>query len=591
MASLTFPWWSAIHMNLVRLLRLALLAAVPLVVFDFGCDRSPDPDSSGFHQGAPAPAWFEDVTDKVGLDFVHDAGPTGNYFMPQVFGSGAAMFFDPHGRLYLYLLTNGGPESPSTNRLYRRRKNGTFEDVTAGSGLGIAGHNMGVAVGDVNNDGWPDVVVTQYGGLKLFLNNRDGTFREVPAAESGLENPVWATSAAFADIDRDGWLDLVVVNYLDYDPEVPCHTATGQRDFCLPGGFRGRVTKLFRNNGGKASGKKNGKLFQDITVSAGLADKPGPGLGIICADFNGDGWPDIFVANDAQANYLWINNGKGTHFSEEALTRGVALNASGQAQGNMGVALGDVDGDHLLDLFVTHFRTEYHTLWKQGPAGWFQDQSGAAGLTSTRWRGTGFGTALVDFDHDGALDLAVVNGAVLRSLSPPAAPHLPAFWRPYAERNQLFANDGRGNFRDASGGNEAFCGTPNLGRGLVCGDFDGDGAMDLLVTNVAGRARLYRNIAPKQGHWLMVRALLPARQGRRDAYGAEIRVEAGRRTRVGLINPGYSYLSSCDPRAHFGLGGTTHVDAIHVTWPDGFRESFPGGPVDRVRVLGQGHGK
>jgi hypothetical protein len=313
-------------------------------------------------------------------------------------------------------------------------------------------------------------------------------------------------------------------------------------------------------------------------------------LGAFCGDFNGDGWPDIFVANDAKPNHLWINQHDGT-FKEEAVARGIAYNAMGRAEANMGVAIGDVDGDGLFDVFVTHLTDETNTLWKQGPRGMFQDRTVRLGLANPRWRGTGFGTLLGDFDHDGALDLAVVNGRVKRpvGVSVGGSGTADSFWHSYAERNQLFANQGDGRFRDISPQNGPFCGTPRVSRGLVCGDIDNDGALDLLVTSISAPVRLYRNVAPKRGHWLIVRALDPAL--RRDAYGAEIHVRAGGRRWVRCINPGYSFLCSNDPRAHFGLGQADHIDQIQVLWPDGSEESFDGRDVDQLVVLRRGEGK
>jgi hypothetical protein len=556
---------------------LAVLAALAGSLL--GC-RKGAPDRP--EQGEARPPWFEDVTAKVGLDFIHDAGPLdGKFFLPQVVGSGAALFdFDGDGLLDVYLLNNGGPRG-RPNRLFKQQRDGTFKDVSKGSGLDFSGYCMGVAVGDVNNDGKPDVLVTLYTGVKLFLNNGDGTFTDV-TREAGLDNPGWGTSAAFFDYDRDGWLDLVVVDYVDYDPSWPCAGAGGARDYCNPNQFAGTAARLYRNRGRSAGGRVR---FEDVTLKSGVGRVPGPGLGVVCADFTGDGWPDILVANDGRPNHLWVNQRDGT-FKEEAVARGLALSAMGKAEANMGVAVADVNGDGLLDVFVTHLTEESHTLWLQGPRGLFHDATAGAGLRGGG-RVTGWGAVLADFDHDGALDLALVAGRVARGRPAPGGPQ--GFWARYAERNALFAGDGKGRFRDRSDEDGALCGTPNVARGLAVGDIDGDGALDLLVTTVAGRARIYRNVAPKKGHWLMVRALDPAL--RRDACGAEVTAEAGGRRRLGLVNPGHSYLCSNDGRAHFGLGSAARVDSLRVRWPDGTREWFPGGPADREYVLRKGEGR
>jgi hypothetical protein len=252
----------------------------------------------------------------------------------------------------------------------------------------------------------------------------------------------------------------------------------------------------------------------------------------------------------------------------------------------MGVAVGDVDGDGLLDLYVTHMNTQTNTLWRQSPPGQFRDRTLDSHVAATKWRGTGFGTAMADFDNDGSPDIAVVNGRVFRG-SPAAGTRL-QFWEAYADKNQILANDGTGKFRDASAANPAFCDRWNVGRGLVCADFDGDGAPDLLATAIGDRARLFRNVAPNRGHWLKVRVVDPRLN--RDAYGAEVRVRATGREYLRVIGPAESYLCSGSPLAHFGLGGAASVERVRVTWPDGTKEEYPGGDADRVITIKRGEG-
>jgi hypothetical protein len=565
---------------------LAAILTVLVVAFVLGRRHgdSGNPDSSGppTAGAASGPPWFEDVTERVGLRFIHDPGPTdGSQFMPQIIGSGAALFdADGDGRLDIYLVQNGGPQG-ARNALYLQNPDGTFRDASTGSGLDVAGYGMGVAVADVDNDGRPDVLLTEFGATRLFRNEGGGHFREI-TKQAGIDNPLWGTSAAFFDYDRDGWLDLVVVNYLNLDAHQICRDGSGRRSYCHPNTFPGTTARLYRNRGVDNAGRWLG--FEDRTDAAGFGARPGPGLGVVCADFTGDGWPDVFVANDAKPNHLWVNQKDGT-FREEATTRGLALNMQGQAQGNMGVAVGDVDGDGLNDVFVTHLTSEYHSLWRQGPRGRFQESAAGAGLTRARWRGTGFGTVLADFDSDGWLDLAIVNGRVNRSPSATEA----SYWDPYQERNQLFVNDGRGNFSDVTADSPAFGDRAGVYRGLAIGDVDGDGAPDLLVTQIGGPARLFHNVAPRRGHWLMVRAMEEV--GPRDAIGAEVQVRSGDRWWSRLIQPGQSYLCSNDPRAHFGLGPAAQIDEVVVLWADGRREAFPGGAVDCLRVIQRGRGR
>jgi hypothetical protein len=570
---------------LSRTLCVVLAVATALAVGAVGCNHSPPDGLAESPSKSPAALpWFEDVTDAVGLNFTHDCGPTGTYFMPQSMYGGVALFdADGDGRLDILLLQGAGPNTGVGNRLYLQTPDGKFRDASAGSGLDFDGWNVGVAVGDVDNDGRPDVLITQYCGARLLHNEGGGKFRDI-TAEAGIVNPHWGASAAFVDYDRDGRLDLIIVNYLDYDKSWPCTGSDNAREFCGPRTFPGTIPRLFHNLG---PGDGKPVRFADVTVQAGLATKAAPGLGVYAADLTGDGWPDLFIANDGTPNHLWVNQQDGT-FKNQAMSRGIALTTNGQPYANMGIAVADYFGDGLLDFFITHLGSETHTLWRQAPVGQFKDRTQESRVIRTAWRGTGFGAVAADFDRDGWPDIAYVNGRVHREKVLPEAKHLPAFWRPYAERNQLLRNSGKGLFEDISEAQSAFCGRANVGRGLAVGDFDNAGRADLLVVSIGDRARLYRNVAPG-GHWLGVRVADPTR-GNRDMLGTSVRVTAAGRTWVQVAQSGHSYLSASDPRPLFGLGGATAYDRIEVTWPDGTREAFPGGTVDCWVTLTPGSG-
>jgi hypothetical protein len=526
-------------------------------------------------------AWFREVTAELGLDFVQDPGPVGDYFMPQIMGSGVAVLdADGDGRLDLYLLHGGGPTG-QRNQLYLQQADGRFQEASRGSGLNVAGFSTGVAIGDVNNDGRDDVLLVQYGGIHLFLNAGGGQFLP-QTTDSGLSNPEWGTSASFVDFDRDGWLDLIVVNYVAFDAATPCFGPRGQRDYCHPSQFPGQPARLFRNRGKQADGRVR---FEDVSRASGVGSKAAPGLGVLCADFDGDGWPDLFVANDGRPNHLWINQRDGS-FREQALQRGLALDGLGRMPANMGIALGDVNGDGLFDLLVTHLTEETHTLWQQGPRGLFRDRTSLVGLAEPSFRGTGFGTALADFDYDGHLDAVVVNGRVALPAAPSATGSDNRF-APYAERNQLFGNDGQGRFLDRSVLEGHLCGRPGVHRGLAIADLSNRGLLDVIVTEVGGPARIFR--CQPTGNWLVVRAVDPQHQ--RDAIGAELTLEAGSRRWWRLIQPGASYLSSNDPRAHFGLGETTRLDRLRIRWPDGSEEWFVPPSVNTHWTVRKGEGQ
>jgi hypothetical protein len=560
-----------------------------------GCGRPTAGPAVSPPQHTQAP-WFADITAQSGVAFVHQVAVSGHYLFSESIGSGAAVIdFDNDGLMDLYFIHNVSPTMPATNRLFRQEAPSHFQDVTAGSGLDVAGYGNGLAVGDLNNDGLPELLITEYDRLRLFLNLGGGKFRDV-AAEAGLTNRQWCVAAACFDYDRDGKLDLVIANYLDFDPGQHCPDARGQPDFCGPHGFHSTLTRLFHNVTASDSNGAMGPLrFEEATVSAGLSRGPGKAMAIVCADFDGDAWPDLFITDDGLPNRLFMNQRDGT-FREEAVSRGLAYTGTGAAAANMGIALGDVDGDGLFDLFVPHLAEESHTLWRQRARGVFQDSTAEAGLLSMPWHGTGFAAVFSDLDNDGTLDLVIVNGLVRRRPSlarAPAPPELPAFWTPYAEPPQLFAGEAGGRFHEISAAHPEFCGEAMVGRGLVCADLDNDGAVDLVTTGIGSRARIFRNVTPHGApdhHWLGFRLVDP-RWGGRDAYGAEVTVEARGRRWWRLVQPAFSYASSNDPRVHFGLGAVDSTEQILVRWPDGALENFPGGPVDRYVVIRRGDGR
>lgn len=522
----------------------------------------------------------------------------GRFLFPEIMGAGCALFdYDGDGDLDIYLLSGAGSTTsaepstrPAGNRLLRQVSPGKFEDVSRGSGLDVSDIGMGVAIGDVNNDGRPDLFLSNFGRDRLFLNSPDGKFVDV-TEQAGIADLNWGASACFVDYDRDGWLDLCVVNYLDYDAAHPCSDAEGVLDYCNPKLFTGVSARLYRNfsgSGVQAGLSAEQPKFQDVSWESGIGQVKGPGLGVVSGDFNGDRWPDLFVANDGAANHLWINQRNGT-FVEEGILRGGAYDNQGRPQAGMGIALGDPDRDGDADLLVTHLRGENNAYYLNNPQIGFTEESSVSGLAAAGIPFTGFGTAFLDFELDGDLDLAVVNGDVRRptlgTYNKAKSTSAEAFWHLYAQRNQLFVNDGHQKYSEAA----AFSDEPNVGRGLATGDVDNDGDIDLLVSSANGSCRLYLNETARQGHWLLVRAIEPTLGGR-DAYGAQIEVTAGRQKWTGWVNVAGSYLTSSDPRVHIGLGQNSRIDSVDVIWPNGDEEHFAGGLVDRQVTLSHGAG-
>ncbi|MGI8962341.1 MAG: CRTAC1 family protein [Bryobacteraceae bacterium] len=536
---------------------------------------------------------FRDVAAETGLGFHHFNGATGKHYMPEIMGPGVALFdYDNDGDLDVYLVQgtaldqNGKltAQPPSGwkpgNRLFKNLLSETgrlrFVDVTQEAGVGHVGYGMGVAVGDYDNDGYLDLYVTNFGRNVLYHNNGNGTFTEV-THEAGVEDSHWSTSAAWLDFDGDGWLDLFVCNYVDFTVEGnrSCVSATGEPDYCTPKGYHAVPSRLFRN-------LRNGR-FEDVSESSGINRSYGPALGVVCADFNGDGRPDIYVANDTAANLLWLNQGDGT-FREAGLEAGVAYSMDGRPKAGMGVTVGDVENNSGQVLLVTNLTREGVTVFRRDAKGQFEDATAQFGLLQSTFGYTGFGVQWFDYDNDGWLDLFIANGAVTLLANGQTGTS------PYAQRKQLFHNEGGKRFREMSQlAGQAFK-IAEVSRGAAFGDIDNDGAIDIVVTNNNGPVRLFRNQIGKKAHWLSLKLESPKLN--RFAIGARAAVvRHGKQTPWREVRTDSSYLSANDGRVHFGLGDQPDFEAVIVEWPDSARERFEGIKADRIVTLRQGRGK
>jgi hypothetical protein len=533
---------------------------------------------------------FREVAAEVGLTFTHVTGETGQYYMPSQMGAGGALFdYDNDGDLDAFLVQGGaiGPgasiASSQTSRLFRNdlspgSAGGTlrFTDVTDRAGVGLRAYGMGAAVGDYDGDGHLDLFVTSFGPETLYRNNGDGTFADV-TKQAGVSDELWSTSAAFVDADRDGDLDLFVANYVDFTiaNNKMCHDSIGARDYCSPRVYRAVPDRFYRNLG-------NGR-FENATESAGISKADGNGLGVSVGDYNGDGWLDLYVANDATPNQLWINRRNGT-FADEGMLSGSAVNAAGNPEGSMGIASGDFDQDGDEDLFVSNIIGETFAFYENDGRGNFEDVRARVGLAAPTAAFTGFGTDWFDYDNDGLLDLFVTNGAVNIIEGQRGQP------MPFRMRNLLFRNPGAGRFEETSAaGGPAFA-RAEIGRGAAFGDVDNDGDVDVLVTNNGGPVRLLINQADGSRKSLQVRLEQPS--GDRFAFGAWVGLErAGKKTLWRRMKTDGSYLSASDTRLHFGLGVSPSIDAIVVKWPDGREERWTAVKPERLVTLRRGTGR
>jgi hypothetical protein len=525
---------------------------------------------------------FRDIAKAAGVAVRHVNGASPEKYFAEIMGSGGLFFdFDDDGWIDIFIVDGGSVADPKVaatarHRLFRNRRDGTFADVTAASGVRHRAYGMGACAGDYDNDGAVDIYITNYGPNALYRNLGQGRFQEVPGA-GGADSPPWSTSCAFADFDKDGDLDLFVTNYVraEKTDNKFCGKSSPPkiRGYCHPLAYGPTPSVLYRNTG-KGT-------FEDVSMQAGVAAHRGNGLGVAVADVDDDGWPDVFVANDGVPNYLFRNSGKGV-FEETGLLAGVSVAVDGKARAGMGTAFGDYDGDGRLDLVVTNHEYEMHSLFRSLGRGVFTDVTLESGLGPITLPYVGFGVAFLDYDNDTRRDLAIVNGNVVDNI---------AMFRKGAKHAQpsLLLRNAGNRFQNVSKEAGPAFATEAVSRALAKGDIDNDGDLDLLITSNGGVVQLLLNEGGNRDNSLLVRAV--GTKSNRDGVGARMRLTAGAQTFVDSVTTGSSYLAQNDPRVHFGLGTATRVDRLEVTWPSGQSDVLSNLPVNHVIVVQEGKGE
>ena len=506
---------------------------------------------------------FADVTSQAGIQFQHNSGAFGGKFLPETLGSGCAFLdYDRDGWQDILLINGadwpGHKKNRTTLRLYHNNGNGTFTDVTTRAGLDVELYGMGVAVGDYNNDGFPDILITCVGQNRLFRNTGKGKFVDVTSASGLGKREGFSTSALWFDYDRDGLLDLFVCNYVKWSPErdVFCSLDGKHKSYCTPEAYRGETCWLFHNRGDGT--------FEDVTAASGIFDSSSKSLGVSLLDSNHDGWPDILVANDTQPNKLYRNQHNGT-FKDVAVEAGLAFSSEGKARAGMGIDVADFENSGSPGIAITNFDNEMIGLYRASGKG-YEDIAAQAGVGMASRNSLGFGCVFLDINLDGWLDFAVANGHIdetVRNIRGNVG---------YAQPPQLFLNSGRGNFRDVAAEVAGGFDQPKVGRGLAYGDFDRDGDLDLLLTTNNGPAYLYRNDQLSGNH--SIRFHLVGTKSNRDAIGALVRVFAGGLTQSRMVKGGSSYLSQSELPVTFGLEKRDRIDRVVIDWPSGRTEEY-----------------
>ena len=526
---------------------------------------------------------FVDVAQSAGIHFRHDNAASPEKYLIETMGAGCAWIdYDQNGLLDLYLVNSAAtrlytPKQALRSALYRNNGDGTFTDVTENARVGAEGlFGMGVAVGDYNNDGFPDLLVLGYGRCILYHNNGDGTFTDVTARAGVSNTGRWASSAAWFDYDNDGLLDLVIANYIDWSPDRNfwCgEHGPGMRSYCHPDDYNGQPPTLYHNNGDGT--------FTDVSQKSGVGLKPGNGLGVVTFDYDDDGWQDVFIANDSMANFLFHNNRDGT-FREVGYAAGVAVSADGLPEAGMGTDAADTTGNGRMDLIVTHLDSQLARLYRNRGDGTFDDATLQSQLGYATFHMSGFGARFMDYDNDGARDIFMANGHVLDNIERyNSSVH-------YAEPKLMFRNLGNGTFENVSERLGANFLLPCVSRGAAIGDFDNDGALDILVNNNGGAPQLLRNDGGNRNHWLQI--FLIGTKSNRDAIGARVKLVAGNLTLYDQKKGGMSYQSAQDPRLHFGLADRQTVDLIEVRWPSGAATKLQNLKTDQVVTIKEGQG-